>query len=109
MACGCFGGGKDKTGCVDSHETNDQIKRGSSLVKKKTSFSKQQERRSLDTGIDAFHDADDGISAPEYAVQDKNNLIINENGLVNTPIISMGNIIILITFGTFGVQKICFQ
>ena len=72
MACGCFGGGKDKTGCVDSHETNDQIKRGSSLVKKKTSFSKQQERRSLDTGIDAFHDADDGISAPEYAVQDRN-------------------------------------
>ena len=43
------------------------------------------------------------------AVMATNNLIIKENGLVNTPIISIGKIIILITFGTLGVQKICFQ
>ena len=36
-------------------------------------------------------------------------LIIKENGLVKTPIISIGRIIILMTFGTLGVQNICFQ
>ena len=44
-------------------------------MKKKTSFGKKQEqtRRSLDaSGTDAFHDADDGISAPDYAVKDRN-------------------------------------
>ena len=86
MGCGCFGGGskdnktdddKAARGNVNSSSDNNSKKRGgsSSLVKKKTSLGKKQEqtRRSLDaSGTDAFHDADDGISAPDYAVKDRN-------------------------------------
>jgi hypothetical protein len=77
MACGCFGGGKDKTENAAGGANSNDNKRGgsfssSSVGKKKTSFGRQQQRRSLEGGSEAFHDADDGISAPEYAVNDRN-------------------------------------
>ena len=90
--CGCFGGGggdndnnnkqtkkngkNSQSSSSENNNTKTDIESNKALKKKKkktlTSFGRASMTNDGSAGGESFHDADDGISAPDYAVEDRN-------------------------------------
>jgi hypothetical protein len=90
--CGCFGGGggdndnnnkqtkkngkNSQSSSSENNNTKTDIESNKALKKKKkkklTSFGRASMTNDGSAGGESFHDADDGIIAPDYAVEDRN-------------------------------------